>query len=258
MGRFCGAPAGRTTVIEEERLQSKVSSGHTPAVVIGLDPGEEVVAESGAMMFLSGGVTMKAGMHGGLAGGLKRAMAGESLFLTTYRAETAGGAVGLTGPYPGSIRELSLDGSTDVICERHAYLGHHGGVHLEKAYSKKLWMCWFGGGEGFVLQRISGTGTVWLHGGGDFIDFTLADGQGLVVDTGCMVCFDATVRYEVKMQPGIGAGLMGGEGFFLVHMTGPGRVTLQTLPFSRTAAEVLKAVGGGADERKGFLGNILQ
>jgi uncharacterized protein (TIGR00266 family) len=242
---------------EEERVQSKVSSGHTPAVVIGLDPGEEVVAEAGAMMFLSGGVTMRAEMHGGLAGGLKRAMAGESMFLTTYRAETTSGAIGLTGPYPGSIRELTMDGTTDVICERHGYLAHHGAIKLEKAFAKRLGMGFFGGGEGFVLQRISGTGKVWLHGGGDFIDFTLADGQGLVVDTGCMVCFDATVRYDVKLQGGVSNSLMGGEGLYLVNMVGPGKVTLQTLPFSRTAAEVMKAVGGGGDERKGILGNIL-
>jgi uncharacterized protein (TIGR00266 family) len=239
------------------RVQSKVSSGHTPAVVIGLDPGEEVVAEAGAMMFLSGGVTMRAEMHGGLAGGLKRAMAGESLFLTTYRAETTSGAIGLTGPYPGSIRELTLDGTNDVICERHGYLAHHGAIKLEKAFAKRLGMGFFGGGEGFVLQRVSGSGTVWLHGGGDFIDFTLAEGQGLVVDTGCLVCCDASVRYDVKLQGGVSNSLMGGEGLYLVHMTGPGRVTLQTLPFSRTAAEVMKAVGGGGDERKGFLGNIL-
>jgi uncharacterized protein (AIM24 family) len=116
-----------------------------------------------------------------------------------------------------------------------------------------------GGGEGFVLQRLRGTGTVWLHGGGDFLDFDLADGQTIVVDTGCMVMLETTVRYDVKLQGNLKRSLFGGEGFFLVHMTGPGHVTLQTLPFSRTARRIVEAAGGGRDETGvgGILGNIL-
>jgi uncharacterized protein (AIM24 family) len=114
-----------------------------------------------------------------------------------------------------------------------------------------------GGGEGFFLQRLKGHGTVWLHGGGDFLDFDLADGQTLVVDTGCMVMLEPTVKYDVKMQGGIKKSLFGGEGLFLVHMTGPGHVTLQTLPFTRTARRVLEAAHGGGDERGGLLSNIL-
>jgi uncharacterized protein (TIGR00266 family) len=241
-------------------VQARISSGHTPAVVISLEPGEEVVAEAGAFMFMSGGVRMQAELHGGLGAGLRRKLAGESLFLTTYRADTVAGAVGLTGPYPGSLREVELHGSRAIVCERHAYIAHHGDVTLEKVFAKRLGMGFFGGGEGFTLQRLSGTGSVWLHGGGDFIDFNLAEGQGLTVDTGCMVALDETVRYEVKLQPGIASGFFGGEGFFLVQMTGPGKVTLQTLPFARTAAAVLEAGGRGKDERGssgGLLGTIL-
>ena len=117
-----------------------------------------------------------------------------------------------------------------------------------------------GGGEGFFLQRLKGKGTVWLHGGGDFVDFDLAPGQRLLVDTGCMVMIEPTVNYEVKMQGGLKKGLFGGEGFFLVQMTGPGHVTLQTLPFSRTARRILQASSGGRDESVGvggLLGGIL-
>jgi uncharacterized protein (AIM24 family) len=116
-----------------------------------------------------------------------------------------------------------------------------------------------GGGEGFFLQRLKGKGTVWLHGGGDFLDFDLAVGQRLIVDTGCMVMVEPTVRYEVKLQGGVAKSLFGGEGLFLVHMTGPGHVILQTLPFSRTARRVLQAAGGGRDESGvgGILGGIL-
>src|SRR6266508_3936272 len=238
-------------------MEAKVREGHAPAVVIALEPGEQLVSESGAMMFISGDVSMDVEMPGGLMGGLRRAaLAGESMFLTKYTARGAG-AVGICGPFPGSIRQHELDG--EIICERHAYLGHFGDVAIESALAKKLGMGIAGGGEGFFLQRLKGKGTVWLHGGGDFLDFDLAPGQRLLVDTGCMVMVEPTVRYEVKMAGGVAKSLFGGEGLFLVHMTGPGHVTLQTLPFSRTARRVLAAAGGGRDEvgGGGILGGIL-
>lgn len=238
-------------------METTIRAGQAPAVVFALQPGEQLTSEAGAMMFISGDVTMDVEMPGGLVGGLKRkVLAGESLFLTRYTARGAG-AVGITGPFPGSIREHVLDG--EIICERHAYLAHVGDVQIESAFAQRLGMGIRGGGEGFVLQRLKGNGTVWLHGGGDFIDFDLVDGQRLVIDTGCMVMLEPSVKYEVKMQGGVAKSLFGGEGLFLVHMTGPGHVTLQTLPFSRTARRVLAAAGGGRDEGGvgGLLGGIL-
>jgi uncharacterized protein (TIGR00266 family) len=236
-------------------MQATVKEGHAPAVVVALEPGERLVSEAGAMMFVSGDIAMDVELPGGLMGGLKRAaLAGESIFLARYDARGAG-AVGLCGPYPGSIREVALDG--ELVCERGAYLAHVGEVTIEAAFAKKLGMGLMGGGEGLVLQRLRGTGTVWLHGGGDFVDFDLADGQTILVDTGCLVALDPSVRYEVKLQKDLKRGLFGGEGLFLVHMTGPGHVTLQTLPFSRTAERVLEAAGGGKGEKGGILGNVF-
>jgi len=240
-------------------MDATIREGQAPAVVVALEPGEQLTSEAGAMMFTSGNISMEVEMPGGLAGGLKRKfLAGESLFVTRYRADGPG-AVGLTGPFPGSIRRHELDG--EVICEQHAYLAHFGDVEIESALAQKLGMGFRGGGEGFFLQRLKGKGTVWLHGGGDFVDFDLEAGQKLVVDTGCMVSIDPTVRYEVKLQGGVAKSVFGGEGLFLVHMTGPGHVTLQTLPFSRTARRVLAAAGGGRDETggvSGLLGSILE
>jgi uncharacterized protein (TIGR00266 family) len=238
-------------------VEATVREGHAPAVVVGLQAGERLTSEAGAMMFLSGDISMEVEMPGGLVGGLKRKLlAGESLFLTRYVANGPG-AVGISGPFPGSIRQHELDG--EIICEKHAYLGHYGDVEIESALAQRLGMGIRGGGEGFFLQRLKGKGTVWLHGGGDFLDFDLAAGQRLIVDTGCMVMVEPTVTYAVKMQSGVAKGLFGGEGFFLVHMTGPGHVTLQTLPFSRTARRIVAAAGGGRDETGagGILGNIL-
>jgi uncharacterized protein (AIM24 family) len=115
-----------------------------------------------------------------------------------------------------------------------------------------------GGGEGWRLQKLRGKGTVWLHGGGDFLEFDLVEGQTIVVDSGCMVMMEPTVKYEVKMQGNLKAGLMGGEGLFVVNMTGPGHVTLQTLPFSRTARRVVEAAGGGQGEKGGLLGQLFE
>src|SRR5438477_3535214 len=230
-------------------MEAKVREGHAPAVVVALEPGEKLTSEAGAMMFISGDVAMDVEMPGGLTGGLKRALlAGESLFLATYTARGAG-AVGLCGPFPGSVRQHELDG--EIICEKHAYLAHVGEVEISSALAQRLGMGFTGGGEGFFLQRLSGKGTVWLHGGGDFVDFDLAPGQVLLVDTGCMVMIEPTVKYEVKMQSGLKKAIGGGEGLFLVQMTGPGHVTLQTLPFSRTARRVLEAASGGRGERSG-------
>ena len=238
-------------------MNATVREGHAPAVVVALEAGEKLTSQAGAMMFVSGDVQMDVEMPGGLVGGLKRAaLAGESLFLVNYTARGSG-AVGICGPFPGSIRQHELDG--EIICEKHAYLAHVGDVSIESALAQRLGMGVGGGGEGFFLQRLRGKGTVWLHGGGDFVDFDLADGQPLLVDTGCMVMIEPTVRYEVKMQGGIKKAVFGGEGLFLVHMTGPGHVTLQTLPFSRTARRIHEPSHGGSDERGagGLLGNIL-
>jgi uncharacterized protein (TIGR00266 family) len=239
-------------------MEATIREGQAPAVVVALQPGETLSSEAGAMMFISGDISSEVEMPGGLAGGLKRKLlAGESLFLCRYKANGAG-AVGITGPFPGSIRQHELDG--EIICEKHAYLGHFGEVEIESAFAQKLGMGLRGGGEGFFLQRLKGKGTVWLHGGGDFLDFDLAPGQRLIVDTGCMVMVEPTVKYEVKMQGGVAKSLFGGEGLFLVHMTGPGHLTLQTLPFTRTARRVLAAAGGGQGESgmSGLLGSILE
>src|SRR4051812_28867179 len=236
-------------------MQATIKEGHAPAIIIALAPGETITSEAGAMMFISGEIESDVQMPGGLTGGLKRTLlAGESLFLATYTARGAG-AVGLTGPFPGSIRQVELDG--ELICEKHAYLAHHGEVKVEPLVAARAGMGLAGGGEGLILQKLSGRGTVWIHGGGDFVDFDVVGGQTLQVDTGCMVAIEPTVSYEVKRRGSLKEVAFGGEGLHVVHMTGPGHVTLQTLPFSRTAKRVREAAGGGQGERGGGGGGLL-
>jgi uncharacterized protein (TIGR00266 family) len=237
-------------------MEATMREGHAPAVVVALAAGEQLTSEAGAMMFISGDVAMDVEMPGGVMGGLKRkVLAGESMFLARYNARGSG-AVGLCGPFPGSIRQHELDG--EIICEKHAYLAHFGEVEIESLAAAKAGMGMLGGGEGWRLQRLHGKGTVWLHGGGDFLDFDLVEGQTIVVDSGCMVMIEPTVKYEVKLQGSLKTGLMGGEGLFVVNMTGPGHVTLQTLPFSRTARRVVEAAGGGQGEKVGLIGQLFE
>src|ERR1700752_967515 len=179
-------------------MEAQIREGQAPAVIVSLQPGEKLTSEAGAMTFVSGDISMEVEMPAGFGAALKRKLlAGESLFVTRYVA-TGPGTVGITGPFPGSIRQHELDG--EIICEKHAYLGHYGEVEVEGAFAQRLGMGSHGGGEGFFLQRLKGKGTVWLHGGGDFLDFDLAPGQRLIVDTGCMVMIEPTVNYEVKLQ----------------------------------------------------------
>ena len=236
-------------------MDATIREGQAPAVIISLAPGEKAWSDAGALTFISGDVTMDVEMPGGLAGGLKRkVLAGESLFLTTYTARGAG-VVGITGPFPGSVRQVELDG--ELICERHAYLGHVGDVEISAVTARSIGAGMTGGHEGFFLQVLKGKGTVWIHGGGDFIDFDLADGQLLQVDRGCMVAVEPSVRYEVKLLGGVAKSLFSGEGLFIIHFTGPSKVTLQTLPFSRTARRVLAAAGRGQDEKGGLLSTLM-
>src|ERR1041384_8845540 len=141
-------------------MNATVREGQAPAVVVALEPGEKLTSEAGAMMFISGDVRMDVEMPGGLMGGLKRAaLAGESMFLVNYTAR-GNGAVGIRCPFPGSIRQHELDG--EIICEKHAYLGHFGEVDISSALAQRMGMGFMGGGEGLFLQRLQGKGTVWL------------------------------------------------------------------------------------------------
>jgi len=211
------------------------------AVVITLDPGEIVQGEAGSMMFMEVGIEMNAEMQGGLVGGLKRKLSGESLFLTTFTNNgTDKRRVSFAAPYPGKILPLNLAETGSMICQRDAYLCSAYGITISVAFSKRLGAGFFGG-EGFILQKLSGDGYTFIHAGGTILKHDLAAGESLQVDTGCLVAFQECVDYNIKTVGGIRTVFYGGEGLFLAHLTGPGIVYLQTLPFSRLADRILSA-----------------
>lgn len=226
------------------------------AVVLTMAQGDEVRAEAGAMTFMTEGIDMDARMTGGLLGGLKRKLlAGESLFLTFFRCSAATGRVAFSGPYPGKILRFPLANSA-MLCQRDAFLCAAGDVDINIAFTKRLGAGFFGG-EGFILQKIEGTGEVYIHSGGTILPIDLKAGEKLRVDTGCLVAFDPGIDYDIQFVGGIKTAIFGGEGLFFASMTGPGRVWIQTLPFSRLADRILAARRGDREDVKRDFGGTL-
>ncbi len=240
------------------------------AVIIGLDPGEAVMAEAGAMMFMTDGVEMETktatkdgqGLGQALLGGLQRAITGESFFITafTYKGSQKG-KVAFSAPYPGKIIPVDLSKS-DLLCQKDAYLCSAWGIDISIAFTKKLGAGIFGG-EGFILQKLSGDGLAFIHAGGTVIRKGLAAGETLKVDTGCLVAFEPTVDYDINFVGGFKNALFGGEGLFFATLRGPGNVYLQTLPFSRVADRIITASRRSEGEVRrgseisGVLGDII-
>ena len=235
-------------------------------VEVELDPGEGVRAEAGAMMYMNEGIQMQTGADGGLFGGFKRMLTGESFFITTFlNTATGKSKVAFGAPYPGKIIPLDLgEHGQEFLCQKDAFLAAARGIEIEVAFTKRLGAGIFGG-EGFILQRLAGDGMVFIHAGGTIIKRYLIPGQTLRVDTGCLVAFAPTVDYDIQFVGGFKNALFGGEGLFLTTLTGPGEVYLQSLPFSRLADRIyaasrFKNVGerrGAAGLGGGLLGGLI-
>ena len=242
------------------------------AVIVTLDPGEAMVAEAGAMMYLEDDVQMGTSLSmkkdgGGIFGKLfeagKRVVTGGSFFITIFanegiqRRDVAFGA-----PYPGHVVPVELgDFGGRLLCQKDAFLCAASGIEVGIAFTKRFGTGLFGG-EGFILQRISsptGGGQAFLHAGGTTIRRTLGPGEKLRVDTGCLVAFEESVDYAIEMVPGIKNKLFGGEGLFYAALRGPGTVWMQTLPFSRLANRIFAAAPqrGGHKGEGSVLGSVF-
>ena len=243
-------------------------------VEIALDPGETVIAEAGAMMFMAPEIAMatrmgdgsrpEAGMLDALFSIGKRVLTGESLFLTHFTNEgTRRASVAFGAPYPGKIVPLDLAAlGGSFMCQKQAFLCAALGTRLSIAFAKRFGAGLFGG-EGFILEKLEGDGQAYVHAGGTVIRRDLAAGERLLVDTGCIVGFATSVDYDIRLVNGVGSMLFGGEGLFLAELAGPGALYLQSLPFSRLADRILAAAPrhGGTEREEGSvlggLGRIL-
>lgn len=239
-------------------------------VEIELDPGESILAEAGAMNYMDAAIRMETifgdgsgadagkGLGGKLLAAGKRALTGESLFMTVFHNTDPVNKkkVAFASPYPGKIIPVDLDTfDRTLICQKSAFLcaakGVNIGIHLQKKLGAGLF-----GGEGFIMQRLTGDGMVFLNAGGTIIKKTLQPGEMLKIDTGCLVAMSETVDYDVALQNDIKSGFLGGEGLFLATLTGPGEVWLQSLPFNRMADEIINASRSNKEENSGITNPI--
>jgi uncharacterized protein (TIGR00266 family) len=220
-------------------------------VEIELDPGETVIAEAGVMMYMEDGIGFETKMGDGskpraafmdkLVSAGKRAITGESLFLTHFTNTTRQGKrhAAFGAPYPGKIIAIDLDDTHgELICQKDSFLCAAMGTELSIAFNKKLGAGLFGG-EGFILQRLRGDGMVFVHAGGTIVEKNL-NNEKVMVDTGCIVAFENTINYDIERAGNLKSMIFGGEGLFLATLQGTGRVWLQSLPFSRLADRILE------------------
>lgn len=238
-------------------IEYKIYGDDLQLVEVELDPGEGVRAEVGTMTYMEDGIEMQTDTGGGLFKGLKRMVTGESFFITTFLNNASKKSrVAFAAPYPGKIIPFDLDQfNGQVLCQKDSFLCAARGTEIEVAFTKRLGAGFFGG-EGFILQRLTGDGMVFVHAGGTVIDKDLAPGETLRVDTGCIVAFATTVDYDIKFVGGFKNALFGGEGLFFATMTGPGKVYLQSLPFSRLVDRIKRGItfSQGGDQTRGVAG----
>jgi uncharacterized protein (TIGR00266 family) len=239
-------------------LDYEIHGDNLQVARIRMKAGQELFAEAGKMLYKTPSIQWETRMQGEslgqkIWGAVKRKLMGESLFMTYFRA-TSDGEVGFAGNYPGRIQSFDLAAGQSVLVQRDSFLFAQTTVQLNIALVKKLGTGFFGG-EGFILQRLTGPGSVFIHGGGDFVEFTLRPGEVLQVDTGCIVAFDESVQYDIQFVGGIKTAIFGGEGLFLATMTGPGRVIVQSMTLEKLRRELAPSQSSGGDER-GPLGSV--
>jgi uncharacterized protein (TIGR00266 family) len=262
-----GSPATPTLMHE---VDYQVFGDDLQFVEVELDPNEAVVAEAGGMMYMDDGIEMEtifgdgsqqnSGFLGALMGAGKRLLTGESLFMTVFQNCAVGKKrVAFGAPYPGKIIPVHLaELGGELWAQKDAFLCAAKGVSVGIAFNKKIGAGLFGG-EGFIMQRLQGDGWAFMHAGGTIIERQLAPGELLRVDTGCIVGFQPTVQFDIQYVGKIKTALFGGEGLFFATVRGPGRVWLQSLPFSRLANRIYAAApkaGGGRREEGSILGGL--
>ena len=255
-------------------IDYKIHGDDMQFVEIELDPSEAVVAEAGGMMFMDDGIAMETifgdgsqrnnGLMGALMGAGKRLLTGESLFMTVFQNQGTGKKrVAFGAPYPGKIAPMHLTAlGGELIAQKDSFLCAAKGVSVGIAFQRRLGAGLFGG-EGFIMQRLTGDGWAFVHAGGTLYERELTAGEILRVDTGCIVAFQSSIHYDIQMVGGIKTALFGGEGLFFATLRGPGRIWLQSLPFSRLAGRIIAAApqtgrgGRGEGSVLGGLGRMI-
>src|SRR4051812_37299169 len=225
-----------------EPLKYDIEGHNLQIARVHLKPGQEIYAEAGKMIYKSANVEWATRMSGQswgdkIFGAIKRKLMGESLFFTYFHSTMGTGQVGFAGHYPGKIQVFDLAAGQTMMVQRDGFLFAQSSVTLDIAMVRRLGAGLLGG-EGFILQKLTGPGLVFVHAGGDHVDFTLGPGEVLQVQTGHLVAFEPTINYDVQLVGSIRTAIFGGEGLFLTTLTGPGRVILQSMTLERLRHEL--------------------
>lgn len=217
-------------------MRYEIQGDPMPVVICYLNSGESVKCQQGAMSWMSPNMQMSTNAGGGIGKALSRAFSGESIFQNVYTAQNGEGMLAMASNFPGTIKPMEVS-QMPIVAQKTAFLASEMGVNMEIFFQKKFGAGLFGG-EGFIMQKFSGQGNVFLELDGSIIEYQLAAGQSMLVDTGCLAAMEASCSIDIEQVPGLKNMLFGGEGLFNTRVTGPGHVWLQTMPVSNLAGAI--------------------
>ena len=227
-------------------MEYKIEGAPLPVVTCQLQNGETLITERGSMSWMSPNMQMETTSGGGFGKALGRMFAGDSLFLNRYTARGGPGLIAFASSFPGDIRAFQIGPGRDLIVQKRGFLAAESTVNLSVHFQKKLGAGLFGG-EGFIMQRLSGNGTAFVEFDGHVVEYELRAGQAIVVDTGYLAAMESTCSMEIQTVPGIKNAIFGGEGIFNTVITGPGRVYLQSMPIYAVAGAIRPYIPTGND-----------
>ena len=228
-------------------MKSEIYGSVMPMVEIQLERGELVYAQTGAMQWMSEGIDMQTNMRGGVFGALKRSVTGENLFLAHFTTEQSGETVAFGHSFPGKIIELDIS-EKPIICQKRAFLCATEGVDFNVEFHKKFSTGFFGG-EGFIMQRLSGNGTAWVEMDGEYVVKELKAGEKIRMETGALGMYEAGMSMNIQLVKGFKNMFLGGEGLFLTTIEGPGQVWIQTMPVANMASEISRFLPTSNDRK---------
>lgn len=218
-------------------MKYEIKGTPLPVVICELEDGETLITEKGSMSWMSPNMEMDT-VGGGVGKAIGRMFSGESLFQNKYTAKGGKGLIAFASSFPGQIMNVEVKPGSSMVCQKSAFLASQAGVELSIHFQKKLGAGFFGG-EGFIMQKLSGEGTAFIEIDGFVVDYTLQDGQSMILDTGYLAMMDETVKMEIVTVKGLKNKLLGGEGFFNTKVTGPGRIWIQTMPIASVAQNLI-------------------
>lgn len=233
-------------------MRYEIKGGNFPIVECTLNKGEKLVTESGAMSWMDENMLMETSSNGGIGKVLGRLVTNETLFQNIYTAQTDNSRITFGMSVPGSIMPLQIQPGQSIICQKSSFLAGYGNIDLSIHFNKKVGVGLFGG-EGFLMQKITGNGIIFLEIDGSSLQYDLAQGEKLIISTGYLVSMSETCQIDVQAVKGIKNIFLGGEGIFNAVVTGPGRVVLQTLPLTRLAGSIIPYIPTGTKDSQALI-----